>query len=184
MEDEVMKEELKKAIRLTIEDLETGRKYYEWTATTSCNCGILAQNLLGLSASDLGRTADVSQVGLWGLKSMSCDLTGEPLSEIIRILFKYGLTSKDIMYLENLSNPEIAKTLGWELHYLSENRGFIYSERSDKYAVILYLKEWLKILEEESIVEQERPIPESKPSKIKFTTASEMAEKQELLFEN
>lgn len=136
-----MKEELIKAIRETIIDLEEGRKHYEWSECESCNCGLLAQNICGIDREQLTKKFGESPMscGVWSDDVRFCTRTGDPIGEVIQKMLDVGLSAKDIQNLEYLSDPEILKEAGYES-----------MSRSEKPHLIAYLKAWLNILTKEA----------------------------------
>lgn len=143
-----MKTKLISAIKETIIDLETGRKVYNWDNTTSCNCGLLAQNICGLHHTVLQNIIQsspmpkIQQQALWSNK-VRCDFTGLPMKEVFDNLYEAGLTAQDISELETLSSSLILKEVG--VAVLNNE------ERND---VLKYFRAWLRILE------RDQPAPE------------------------
>lgn len=155
-----MKTELIEVIKKTIHVLENDLVYYDWMRSTSCNCGILAQQI-GINPDHiLSQISTVDDHSLPGgpwtrcsrLQS-KCEATGKPLQEVFKKLFDLGLSFKDIGNLENLSDENILKKMGGT-HKVYHGRN---SRRGEKTEVIKYLKAWTELLEEEN-APNEKPV--------------------------
>lgn len=120
------KQKLIEALSLAIHALENNTIHYEWTHQESCNCGIVAQAVLGVNNVQL---RDMWQGALsvmnkhkrdeekidptWqnAVKRL-CPITGEPMADVFRKLFNAGLTKEDIVHLEYMNNVAILKRSG------------------------------------------------------------------------
>jgi hypothetical protein len=131
------------ALQKTIYNLENDVYEYNWTNCNSCNCGVLARTLLnGKNVFESG--FDDSPITKSDFEAFSeeafCMTTNLPLPEVFAVLKQTGFTFKEVDELENLSNEKIRNNLGWEINSKLN--------RSEKTSVILYLKEWVKMLQE------------------------------------
>ncbi len=141
--------ELISALQRTISRLTDGAPY-EWGHMGSCNCGNLAQEITKLSKKEIHEYAMRGR-GDWNDQIMDfCPTSGMPMDLLISQLIDAGLTRRDLMNLEKLSDPEIISNLPQDKKHLKHN------ERND---VILYLKTWLKMLENELLNEININIP-------------------------
>lgn len=95
---------LAEALERTAERVEKDRDY-DWSYPQSCNCGILAQELLGVNQEDLKTIihGDANLVGSWSLSAedvMKCAVTGAPLVGVFRALKECGIDLDDFWWLE------------------------------------------------------------------------------------
>lgn len=107
-----MKTKLITALRTAATAMEDGTFYYEWHEPSCCNCGSLFCALTGKSAAEL--QAEIPEAigedtsATWeNLIGQHCPITGMPTQKLFRELFGYGLTQKDMMNLEYLSDPKV-----------------------------------------------------------------------------
>lgn len=125
------------ALRISSDNIKHGAPY-QWGHMGSCNCGNLAQVLTGLSKGDI-HSAAMNKSGDWTEQVLDhCPQSGLPMDLIIDELYAKGLTKQDLVHLERLSDPLILKRIGVNsLHH---------NYRDD---VVLYMKTWASLLEEE-----------------------------------
>lgn len=111
------KNKLITALRLAATSLEDGTFAYNWKNTHSCNCGVVACAITGMSASQLHnelliRTTREQQSWKY-ITGTLCPITGIPEHKIFRALYEAGMTAKDIVQLETLSNPDVMRRMGF-----------------------------------------------------------------------
>lgn len=124
------------ALRTTADRLELGA-YYQWTHQGSCNCGHLAQTITKLTKAQIHQMA-LEKEGNWADKINDyCKTSGYPIDHVISSMIDLGMTTDDISNLEKLSCPKITKNISKDLNH------------KDKSDVILYMRTWANILEEE-----------------------------------
>jgi hypothetical protein len=129
------------ALRKTVENLEKGATY-QWGHMGSCNCGNLAQVITNLDKAEIHKSA-MRRHGDWNEQLVDyCPTSGLPIDHIIDEMLVFGFSREDLAHLEKLSDPIILRSLPAEQKYLKHNL------KSD---VILYLKTWGIVLEEELI---------------------------------
>jgi hypothetical protein len=119
-------EKLITSLNVVVTALENGTIEHNWSKTDKCNCGLVAQAIVGVSPGNLFKNFiqplanEMRKVDpkykdaapTWQqMVGAYCPLTGEPIAEIFKILYAAGLTREDIGHLETLSDPNIlAKT--------------------------------------------------------------------------
>ena len=132
------------AIESLISKLKDGTIHYYWNNFTSCNCGLLAQELIGCNESHLDKIMCEIPFGarLWTITSKYCKSTGICYDTIFKYLFETGLTIEDIEDLEYLSNEEILKETD-----IDTDSAQIVEYYKVKSNLVKYLKGWLVILE-------------------------------------
>jgi hypothetical protein len=131
------------ALRKTVENLEKGTTY-QWGHMGSCNCGNLAQVITNLDKAEIHKSA-MRRHGDWNEQLFDyCPINGLPIDHIIDEMLAFGFSRQDLANLEKLSDPKILRSLPADKKYLKHNL------KSD---VILYLKTWGMILEEELITQ-------------------------------
>jgi len=130
-----------KALRKTVENLEKGTAY-QWGHMGSCNCGNLAQVITNLDKAEIHKSA-MRKHGDWNEQLIDyCPASGLPIDHIINEMLAFGFSTEDLAHLEKLSDPKILRNLPADKKYLKHNL---------KNDVVIYLKTWGNILEEELI---------------------------------
>jgi len=136
MEDK--KNKLVSAIRRAADNISSDDGY-EWGHMGRCNCGHLARELTSLSAADIQRYA-MEKSGDWADQVLDfCPTSGMTMDWLISELSSYGLSHRDLIDLERLSNIEVLEKAGAQT--LSKNKA------AD---VAHYMNTWAGILEKES----------------------------------
>ncbi|MGB3465010.1 MAG: hypothetical protein WBA74_07065 [Cyclobacteriaceae bacterium] len=131
--------ELIEAIRKTAKKLESGAPY-QWGHMGSCNCGNLAQEITDMTDKQIHDYA-MKRHGDWQEQVIDyCPTSGLPMDYLISKLLDAGLTTIDLQNLERLSDKEVLNRLKSGKRHLKHNL------RND---VILYMKAWADLLEEE-----------------------------------
>ena len=152
--------ELIDAINNTIARLRAGADY-QWTHMGRCNCGHLAQSITNFSQEELHKLA-LQKAGDWGQKAIDyCPDSGFPIDHIISVMVDIGLNTDDLYSLERLSSPRILKRLPAGRRYLQHN------SRDD---LLLYLKTWAEMLEEELGELKRDPIEQDFPLELTAET--------------
>nr|MBC7612836.1 hypothetical protein [Pseudopedobacter sp.] len=129
------------AIQKTITRLEKSSTY-QWGHMGSCNCGNLAQVITSLDKAEIHKSA-MRRHGDWNEQLIDyCPTSGLPIDHIINEMLAFGFTREDLSHLERLSDPEVLKVLPKEKRYLKHNF---------KKDVVIYLKAWINLLEDELI---------------------------------
>lgn len=132
---------LVEALRITADRLEQGA-YYQWTHQGSCNCGHLAQTITKLTKSEIHKIA-LEKEGNWADKTIDyCKTSGFPIDHVISSMIDLGMTTEDISNLEKLACPKVLKNVDLYKKPLRYN---------DKGDVILYMRTWANLLEQEII---------------------------------
>ncbi len=127
------------ALRTTAKKIEQGAPYM-WGHMGACNCGNLAQALTGFTKAEIHAFA-MRGVGDWSEQITEyCGSANAPLDLVIEKLLAAGLTQQDLISLERLSSDKVLNQLPIAKRYLSKNI---------KEDVILYMKTWANVLEEE-----------------------------------
>ncbi len=129
------------ALRKTAKNLENGAKY-QWGHMGSCNCGNLAQVITNKNKAQIHQMAMRSH-GDWNEQLTDyCMQSGLPLDYLIDEILAFGFSRSDLAHLEKLSDPQILKHLPADKKHLKHNA---------KDDVILYLKTWANLLENQLI---------------------------------
>ncbi|RYY00361.1 hypothetical protein EON78_01370 [bacterium] len=132
---------LVEALRITADRLEQGA-YYQWTHQGSCNCGHLAQTITKLTKSEIHKIA-LEKEGNWADKTIDyCKTSGFPIDHVISSMLDLGMTTEDISNLEKLACPKVLKNVD------SHKKPLRYNDKGD---VILYMRIWADLLEQEII---------------------------------
>jgi hypothetical protein len=127
------------AIRKAAKKIEDGSNY-QWGHMGGCNCGHLAQELTQFSKREIHEYA-MRKSGDWTEQVNDfCGITEMPMDEIISSMMESGLERNDMIELERLKNNEVRKVLGEKGIQLRHNV---------KEDVVLYMKAWADLLEEE-----------------------------------
>lgn len=148
-----MESKLIKALIIAVNALENDIISYDWINQNSCNCGVVVQAIKNFNpeeVKDLFNLA-VSQAKIkredgltWKFVcNNSCNITDIPTTVVFKELHNLGLTRKDIVHLEFMNNSAILKESGIKTFW----RPKYYKKKSN---LILYLKAWIRILENNS----------------------------------
>lgn len=162
-----MKNKLITALRIAANKIESGEFTYEWRQQSACNCGSVVCALKGISRNDLDVALTPLLAGFecasktWkAMVGNYCPITGIPTIELFKELQDAGLTPKDIIELEYLSNPKVTARLQF---YATKKNTFLkrlfgapkeeqvptgIKYGNSKHAVS-YMREWANILEED-----------------------------------
>ena len=112
---------LENALNQTINRLKEDDTPYSWGHFGKCNCGHLAQTITNRSSSEIHASASYLG-GDWGVRVEEyCPVSRFLIDDIIRQLLVLGLEQKDIVHLENLSDPEILKRVKGKPQSLERN---------------------------------------------------------------
>lgn len=129
------------ALRKTAVTLENSTRY-QWGHMGACNCGFLAQEITQLTQAEIHRRA-LMRHGDWTEQLNDyCPINGLPFDDIISELLDVGFDSDDLGHLEKLSDPKIIRLLP------PAERVLLHNSKKD---VVLYLRLWANLLEEELI---------------------------------
>lgn len=133
--------EVIEALKKTAVSIENGSPYM-WGHMGSCNCGNLAQIVTKRTKAEIHAIA-MQGHGDWNEQvNHYCGQTDMPIDLIIFELLTFGFTTEDLKHLEKLSDPKILDGLGNKKYSLSHNQ---------KEDVVVYMKEWAKMLENQMI---------------------------------
>jgi hypothetical protein len=138
---------LTSALREAARRLNAGH-YHNWGAVSTCNCGVLAQVLMGKTREDLRDLQGKSEnfIGTYtamARRVLACPSTDIPFATVVRTLFNVGLTQKDINQLEYLTNPDVAERF--------EMQTKTAPHKTHPLEVALYMNIWADILEEQEL---------------------------------
>jgi len=133
---------------------------YEWQLTDCCNCGILAQCVMGVNEDEL-RDARGLLIGTWEMMSKHvCRSSGLPMPVVFQVLCDSGMSLDDFDHLEWLSCRAIRKRAGLTLRKPNTNsRG--YDDFDEPIAVASYLRAFASIVEERQAAAREPELAEA-----------------------
>ncbi len=143
---------IKQALGDAVSALEKDIIFYDWKSHGSCNCGIVVQAIMSMDRSNTKKlflharneigTYKPEEGRTWReVLQKSCSVTGEPITQVFKILRDKGLQPEDIVHLEYLNNKAILEVTDIDT---SEK---MYHSKKDN--LIKYLKGWLQILKGE-----------------------------------
>jgi hypothetical protein len=145
-----MKTELIKVIEKTIDVLENNKTSFDWTRSSHCNCGLIAQQVCSLD--EIQHCLISVRETLWtGRARNQCSKTGNDLHIVFKKLFDIGLTVSDIICLEKLTDKNVLSRFD-KAPIFDDNdvlRTKTNRKINDKDYLIQYLKSWREILLEE-----------------------------------
>ncbi|MGA1197561.1 MAG: hypothetical protein ACO36I_13805 [Candidatus Latescibacterota bacterium] len=128
------------ALRQTARRLDGGARY-EWGHMGRCNCGHLVQTLTDMTDYEIVKSIDF-QYDEWTEHAKDyCEGTGQRVDDLFDTLKGMGLSHKDVMHLEYLSDKRVLERLDGGLRYLQKNRVEDVTE---------YMNTWADMLEEDS----------------------------------
>ncbi len=135
----IARPELIEAIRKTARALEKASDY-QWGHMGACNCGFLARQVTARSREEIHNHA-MHRHGDWSDQLNDyCPESGLPMDTLIDELVAFGFTLSDLKHLERLSDEKILEHLPGGKRYLKHNI---------KDDVVLYLRTWASMLEDE-----------------------------------
>jgi hypothetical protein len=130
------------AIRETANKIQNSTNY-QWGHMGSCNCGHLVQEITKLTAAQIHDYAMANCMGDWSEQSqMFCSTGSMPMDLLFSELINAGLDMVDIKHLEKCSDPKVLEAMP---------EGKKYPKNNVKEDVVLYMKIWANVLEEELI---------------------------------
>ena len=133
-------EKLVNLLQKTITDLEDPKEKYNWGHFGRCNCGYLAKNATTYTSSQIHQAALEKKGEDWGVRVDNyCDVSNYLIDDIIRDLFKFGLSPQDLVSIEKLDDPNVLK-------FLDKNKNLQKGRREDS---IEYFKAFKKYIETE-----------------------------------
>lgn len=136
------------ALRKTAKKLTTGAPY-QWGHMGSCNCGNLAQEVSKLSKAEIHAYAMRNRQGDWSEQTDAyCPVSNQPMDLLITQMTEIGLTTTDLKNLEKLSDVQVLRRLPSEFRYLQHNQ---------RDHVVMYLREWATLLEEQLLADIHLP---------------------------
>lgn len=140
---------LTNALRAAADKAESDPSCYQWISMLRCNCGLVAQEILGGETNvrqihfeldgDPGWTGVGNAMGV-------CLSSGIPLYEMSQRLINAGFDTGDFQHLEDLSDRRVRERAGLKEEDLLE-------DREDRKSFIRYARAWADILEEAAIVD-------------------------------
>lgn len=117
-------------LKLAITALQDGTIRYDWYCHESCNCGVVAQALLGKNRVEIEEMFKPVLRGMSEYKeshedavvnltwkdgvSLFCPITGNSMYDIFNKLMEAGMSKADMAHLEYMDNPAILKRSGIE----------------------------------------------------------------------
>lgn len=128
------KQKLISSLKLAINALKNKTIHYDWKEQASCNCGVVAQAILGKDVNEIeklfskvrdkireihnkqvieGNNTTQKADTTWrnGVKHL-CPISGEPMAVVYKLLFEAGLSKEDIVHLEYMDNQAILAKSG------------------------------------------------------------------------
>ncbi|GIV36261.1 MAG: hypothetical protein KatS3mg032_0640 [Cyclobacteriaceae bacterium] len=131
--------EIIEVLRATAQALETTTDY-QWGHMGACNCGFLAQQVTKAKKEDIHSRAMLRQGDWTEQLNDYCPQSGLPMDGLIDDLLGFGFSLSDLKHLERLTDATILDALPGGRRYLKHNV---------KEDVILYLRTWALLLEEQ-----------------------------------
>lgn len=129
------------ALRKTAQVLEKSETY-QWGHMGACNCGFLAQEVTTFRKDEIHARA-MQRHGDWSEQLNDyCPTSGLPFDELISELLAFGFDAEDLRHLERLSDGNVLRVLPVEQRNLKQNI---------KKDVVLYLRTWADLLEQQFI---------------------------------
>lgn len=149
---------LAEALRVTATRIESEPENYSFARCDSCNAGHLFKTVSGMN--DLKSRALVNSLesgvtGIWSTLIRSplatCPIAEVPMNTVIVILRNFGISAIQMRDLERLSDLEIRRRAGLGLieDGLFDKRIFPFRDCSILNSVVLYMRAWATMLEEQ-----------------------------------
>ncbi len=129
-------------LRATAQRLER-ENHYQWGHMGFCNCGYLAQEINKLQPSVIHNAA-MNHSGDWREQLREyCPISSLPMDQIIVHMEEAGFSIQDLINLERLEDQNVLRKAGVS--------HFRHNHKAD---VLLYLRAWADLLEEQWTAEQ------------------------------
>ncbi len=125
---------------------------FDWFITERCNCGILAQVVLGLTESELTKTLGSDNCGTWRIMALrtaeyqsywGCPSTGLGMVKVFTALYDMGFTREELNDLEHLVNKRYCDD---DIRPDDAFRNYTYPK-----SVAAYMNNWAQALEKENL---------------------------------
>ena len=130
------------ALRETSKRLSKDDVEYQWGHMGQCNAGHLIQTITGMSSYEIVESIDF-QLDEWSEHATDyCSKTGCKVDDIFLTIEKHGMTHKDIVKLENLSDRKVLDNL---------EGGFRHLERNNRLDVVEYMNSFADLLEKSTV---------------------------------
>lgn len=129
-----MTKQLIDGLRTAANWIESEEVRYHWGSPEQCNCGILAQAILGINPTEITETNYHSN---WHKEVKRCYETGLDINYIIKGLIEVGMKSTDFVNLEYLTFEGIPRPSYLYHYYTNPNN------------VVSYMRTWADSLERE-----------------------------------
>ena len=124
----------------TIDDLENLDEKFNWGHFGRCNCGYLAKNATTYTPSEIHQAALEKKGEDWGVRVENyCDVSNYLIDDIIRDLFQFGLSPRDLVSIERLDDPKV-------LNFVEGRKDLHKGQREDS---IEYFKAFKRYIESE-----------------------------------
>jgi hypothetical protein len=131
------------ALRKAADKISKGAAY-QWGHMGSCNCGHLVQEITTMNKAQIHAIA-MEKYGDWTEQVADfCPQSKLPMDVLISELLDAGLSLEDLKNLEKLSDKAVLHSLKGSQKYLRHN------VRAD---VVLYMRTWAGLLEEQLLSE-------------------------------
>ena len=127
-----MTKQLIDGLRTAADWIESGKVRYHWGIPEQCNCGILAQAILGIHPTEITKTNYHLN---WHKEVKRCYETGLDINYIIKELIEVGMKPTDFVNLEYLTFEGIPSS---DEYYFTNPTN-----------VISYMRTWADSLERE-----------------------------------
>jgi hypothetical protein len=166
------------AIDALIAGLANNTLNYNWIEADSCNCGLIAQAVTGLTQSslrleltELNKEFPDREDHTWkAMTNRICPITGVSENIIFKQLQEAGMTRENIIHLEYLSDPVILKKMRRDRKFIQRIKDLFTRPKkyyTKKQNLILYLTAWKEVLiEKETALVSEKKFPINNLAKI------------------
>ncbi len=140
------------ALRKAAEQIKNNKSEFDWYTTEKCNCGILAQVVLDVSAGKLKDTIGQANLSCWSSMSHRvtaleyysiCPTTGLGMVEVFKALYDLGFTRAELEALEMLTDLEYIDNIDAVI----DSRNYY----TRAHNVIKYMNNWAGKLEDQGL---------------------------------
>lgn len=122
-------------------------------------------------------------IKLWSTAA-KCLYSKLEMPQVFQRLRDVGLSAKDIFNLENLADNAVCDEAGIGRASCDTMIGVTNILRTQKNSVVKYMEAWIRILERDQVVPEEKPINAAPNKPMQFVSYKEMKTEMELLFQN
>ena len=116
------RKQLREILLKTADRLSNEAARYQWGHMGQCNVGHVVQTMTGMKDVEIVKSLSF-EMDEWSEHAKTyCEGTNLEVNDLFETLKKFGLSTKDIVHLENLSDKRVLENLPGGFRYLARNQ--------------------------------------------------------------